>query len=133
MKKNLIGIIALVGLITVSAVSARAQISTKVTTEVPFSFIAGGYELSAGEYTISFNEITSSGDVLLIESADGKSRVIVLARSQTIARTDEKSGLSFIRFGGDYYLNGVTVFARKLDVEPVVSRSRLVALRETEN
>ncbi|MCO6511675.1 MAG: hypothetical protein J5I65_12875 [Aridibacter famidurans] len=125
--RKIIGIATFIGLIAVFSAAANAQIDTRITTSVPFPFIAGGNELPAGEYSISLNRINQSGDLILIESTDGENRIIVLARSRTIADPDGKAGLSFIRFGGDYYLNGVNVFALRVDIEPVVSRSRLVA------
>lgn len=82
--------------------SAAAQ-SPVARVRVPFSFMAGGILLPAGEYSIDKQE--ASG-VLLIHGGPGRA-VAVLTVPVTVSPQATETKLHFDRHGGNFYLTGI--------------------------
>jgi hypothetical protein len=120
MKKELLKgfamLMLVVGLALATAVvSANAQSANKVVADIPFEFSVGYKSMPAGEYML--RSITTSGDALMIQSAD--SRVTALRQSEATAQNkDNHARLIFHRYGERYFLaevwNGADVTGRQL-------------------
>jgi hypothetical protein len=96
MRRNLIGILSLVVLSICSATGAYAQSITK--GNVPFSFIAGGKELPAGQYAVSANGMSS---IYITNLETGKS-ILSLVRPELPNASGSK--LVFHHYGNQYFL-----------------------------
>jgi hypothetical protein len=121
MKKELLKGVTMLLLIVVLALatavaSANAQSANKVVADIPFEFSVGYKTMTAGEYLV--RSITSAGDALMIQSADGK--VSALRQSEATAQTKNKTHarLVFHRYGERYFLaevwNGTVRTGRQL-------------------
>ncbi len=91
------GLLALAG--TMSAESALVNVN------VPFSFVAGGKVMPAGEYTISE---PSNGGILLIRGNQPNSTALALAVNSGQSSAN-KAGVTFNRRGSDVVLSSVEV------------------------
>jgi hypothetical protein len=108
MKKDILKGFTMFTLIVVIAlasavVSANAQSSQLVTSNVPFEFIVGDKTLPAGEYRVS--QALSKG--LTIQSADAKNSAIRLANDIQANKTRKQARLVFHRYGNRYFLSEV--------------------------
>lgn len=85
-----------------AVVSANAQSSAKVVSNIPFEFVVGDRTLPAGEYTV--RPATASGAALMIQGEDnGKSAIRLVAQTaQKKNNTDAR--LVFHRYGQSYFL-----------------------------
>jgi hypothetical protein len=125
MKRNLIGTLSLVVLSLCSVTGAFAQTITK--GDVPFSFIAAGKELPAGQYAVSANGLSS---IYITNLETGKS-IMSLVRSD--APNTGGSKLVFHHYGNQYFLAeawgaegraGMVAPASKLEKELMASGSK---------
>lgn len=117
MKKGLIAILMVVGFMTASAAVSKAQTVRLIRTSVPFEFNAGGKEMPAGEYVITYGGGPISAGTIIIRSENGKNVATVLVRTELTSKPDSVNGIAFERVNGRYYLDAVTVYSLKLDVE----------------
>jgi hypothetical protein len=85
-------------LVLSAAVHASAETPLKAT--VPFDFAIGSTQMSAGEYTITFDQ---SG-VVRIASEDGKSSAAVITQAVQTARAPSRGKLIFNKYGEHYFL-----------------------------
>jgi hypothetical protein len=102
MKHQVMRSIAILGLFFMLAIaSVNAQTSSRVEVTIPFDFAAGKATLTAGTYSIR----RTSGNLLAIRSADGKTTALVNA-PLTIGSRDSKAGerLVFNQYGDQYFL-----------------------------
>jgi hypothetical protein len=102
MKNQIMRNFAILGLFFMLAIaSVNAQTPSRVEVSIPFDFSAGKATLKAGTYSFK----RTSGNVLAIRSADGKTTVIVNA-PLTIGSRDSKAGerLVFNQYGDQYFL-----------------------------
>ena len=105
MKNHVMRSIAILGLFFMLAIaSVNAQTSSRVEVNIPFDFSAGKATLKAGAYSIK----RSSGNLLTIRSADGKTTALVNA-PLTIGSRDSKAGerLVFNQYGDQYFLSQI--------------------------
>ena len=105
MKNQFTRNIAILGLFFLLAIaSVNAQAPSRVEVNVPFDFSAGKATLKAGAYNIK----RTSGNLLAIRSADGKTTALINA-PLTISSRDSKSGerLVFNQYGDQYFLSQV--------------------------
>ena len=87
------------------AALASAQTVPRVTVTVPFSFVAGGHNLPAGDYTI---ELNLEKDTMILRPEDRSgNNLVMLARNSE--RVDNLAGsyASFQRYGAHYFLAAV--------------------------
>ena len=106
MKKQMMRAFTLFSLlITLALATAAVSAQTRsVRASIPFNFNAGDSKLAAGEYTIR----RISQDALVIESADGKTRVMVAAPRSIDQRLNQgKEKLVFHRYANNYFLSQV--------------------------
>ena len=103
MIKSLTMLTIVVALSLATAVmSADAQVSTKLVANIPFEFIVGNNEMSAGQYDI--DRLTSGGMAIRIrDSKNGKSTTRL---TSPIVKTTapERGKLVFHRYGNSYFL-----------------------------
>jgi hypothetical protein len=104
MTKKLYSTFAMMGLFLMLAfVSVSAQSKGRIEINVPFDFSLGNQTLPAGAYSIRQLSQTS----MLIESADGRTRVIAQATGRVQMDTNEKAPqekLVFHQYGDKYFL-----------------------------
>ena len=104
MKRHLNILTALVMLVGILAVEARAQTasSQRLTANIPFAFNVGNKTLPAGKYTITLLSSTSDRRVIQLRSADGRSSAMVLTL-RVNAKTSENARIVFRRYGDSYF------------------------------
>ena len=104
MKRHLNILTALVMLVGILAVEARAQTasSQRLTANIPFAFNVGNKTLPAGKYTITLLSSTSDRKVIQLRSADGRSSAMVLTL-RVNAKTSENARIVFRRYGDSYF------------------------------
>jgi hypothetical protein len=104
MTKKLYSTFAMMGLFLMLAfVSVSAQSRGKIEINVPFDFSLDNQTLSAGAYSIRQLSQTS----MLVESADGQTRVIAQATGRVQLDANEKAPqekLVFHKYGNQYFL-----------------------------
>ena len=96
---------AILGLFFMLAIaSVSAQTPSRVEVKIPFDFSVGKATLKAGAYNIK----RSSGNLLSIQSADGKTTALVNA-PLTIGSRDSKAGerLVFNQYGDQFFLSQI--------------------------
>jgi hypothetical protein len=104
MKNQIIKTTAILGLFFMLAIaSVNAQTPSRIEVTIPFDFSAGKATLKVGTYSIK----RTSGNVLAIRSADGKTTLI--DAPLTIGSRDSKTGerLVFNQYGDQYFLSQV--------------------------
>jgi hypothetical protein len=121
MKKELLKGLTMMMVIVVIAlpgavVSAKAQPSSKVVANIPFEFSVGYKTMPAGEYSVQ--TVSSAGNGLLIQSADGKISVLRLSDATENSKNKSHARLVFHRYGERYFLaevwNGADSTGRQL-------------------
>lgn len=121
MKRELLKGFTMLMLIVVIALatavaSANAQSSNKVVADVPFEFSVGYKALPAGEYSVQ--TVASSGNALLIRSADAKVSALRLSEATDRMKNKSHARLVFHRYGERYFLaevwNGADTSGRRL-------------------
>ena len=101
MKTQLIGFF---GLALLATASVFAEMTPRMTAQIPFGFHVGNSMLPAGEYTVH----TEPGAGLVrLRSADSKSSVTILANAVQTLSTQRDSKLIFTRYGDDYFLSRI--------------------------
>jgi hypothetical protein len=86
-----------------AAAAGYAQSSTPLRADIPFSFLAGGATLAAGQYTVH----QGPSRLISLKSADGKATAIVAAGTVVCAGVQTASKLVFHRYGNIYVLSQV--------------------------
>jgi hypothetical protein len=81
----------------------RAQNNGFLRVQVPFSFVAAGKELPAGEYTI---QQTSESGIVIIHGA-GEGRTVVSPTMFVWASGSEEPGAKFTTVAGQKYLDRI--------------------------
>ena len=121
MKKELLKgfsmlVLLLVLALATAVASTNAQSSNKVVADIPFEFSVGYKTMPAGEYAV--RTVTSSGNALMIQSADGKLAAVRLSDETERAKNNSHARLVFHRYGQRYFLaevwNGIDKTGRQL-------------------
>lgn len=121
MKKELLKGFTMLMLIVVIALatavaSANAQSSNKVFADIPFEFSVGYKTLPTGEYSVQ--TVASSGNALVIRSADAKVSALRLSEATDRMKNKSHARLVFHRYGERYFLaevwNGADTSGRQL-------------------
>ena len=93
-------------LLAVAAVSVMAQTPRTKSTTIPFSFNVGEKTLPAGEYTVARYR-RDSEVVWLVESRDGRDKVLINTNSLRSYETESKGKLVFRRYRDRYVLSQI--------------------------
>ncbi len=113
MKKRIVAILMVVGFFAVAASVSNAQIVKQIKTKVPFAFTVSGTELPAGDYVILYGGFSANS--VIVRSTDGSNAAVLLVRSELIEGLDSTNGVDFSKIDGKYYLDGITIYALRLD------------------
>jgi hypothetical protein len=102
--------------LTTAIASAKAQSANRVVADIPFEFSVGYKTMPAGEYSV--RTVTTAGDGLMIQSADGKSSALRLSEATERAKDKSHARLVFHKYGERYFLaevwNGADRSGRQL-------------------
>ena len=85
-----------------AVVSANAQSSSKVISNIPFEFVVGDKTLPAGEYSV--RPATASGNALMIQGADNGKVAIRMTGPTAQRKNNTHARLVFHRYGANYFL-----------------------------
>jgi len=85
-----------------AVVSANAQSSNRVLSNIPFEFIVGDKTFPAGEYTV--RTANEQGNALAIQSRDGKNSAVRLSAPTEEMKDKRYARLVFHRYGQNYFL-----------------------------
>jgi hypothetical protein len=103
MIKGLTMLLLVVALSLVTAVvSAKGQSSRRQTANIPFTFIVGDNELSAGKYSVE--PATSTGEALKISGTENGTAMFRMSSQLDSRKPVEKGKLVFHRYGNKYFL-----------------------------
>ncbi|MDQ2920377.1 MAG: hypothetical protein M3R52_01990 [Acidobacteriota bacterium] len=107
MKKEILKGFAMLMLLVALAlatavVSANAQSSAKVMSNIPFEFVVGDKTLPAGEYSVA--PATAAGNALMIQNADNGKAAIRLTDPTEQMKNNTHARLVFHRYGKSYFL-----------------------------
>lgn len=95
---------------------ANPQSANRVVADIPFEFSVGYKTMPAGEYSV--RTMTTAGDALMIQSADGKSSALRLSEATERAKNRSHARLVFHKYGERYFLaevwNGADRSGRQL-------------------
>jgi hypothetical protein len=109
-------LIVVIALATAVASANAPQSSNKVVADVPFEFSVGYKTLPAGKYSVQ--TVASSGNALLIQSADAKVSALRLSEATDRMKNQSHARLVFHRYGERYFLaevwNGTDTSGRRL-------------------
>jgi hypothetical protein len=104
MKKQTIKIFTILTLLfTTTAISVFAQSTHLLKAHIPFSFIAQGKMLPAGDYTVETVYLAGS-QYLKLQSADGQLTRILPTRAMKITVNDHGMELLFDKVSDQYFL-----------------------------
>ena len=121
MKKELLKGFTMLMLLVVLALatavaSTNAQSANRVVADIPFEFSVGYKTMPAGEYSV--RTVTTAGNGLMIQSADGKLAALRLSDETGRSKNNSPARLVFHRYGERYFLaevwNGVANTGRRL-------------------
>ena len=114
--KGLTMLMLVVALAVAAAVASASAQSNKVVANIPFEFSVGYKSMPAGEYSV--RSATSSGNALMIQSADGKTSAVRLSDATGSTKNSSHARLVFHRYGERYFLaevwNGIDKTGRQL-------------------
>jgi uncharacterized protein (DUF58 family) len=106
MKSKVLSVCAaLLLLVVVGAVPAKAQTSIALEANIPFDFIIGGKTLPAGEYTI--NTARNQPAVLIFRNVQAKASAQALTDPVETKTGKGAKKLVFHRYGSQYFLSSV--------------------------
>lgn len=106
MKKSYVATVLMFMCLLAVGVSARAQDADAVVVSVPFTFVAGGAALPAGEYKIA-RVSPGSGRELFISSYNKGGAFLLPIAVDEAADATNKPTLSFEHVGGKYFLSSI--------------------------
>lgn len=115
--KNKLGQLLMLVVLTVGfAAFANAQTGSVQRVTVPFDFIIGEKNFTAGDYTVSFG-VSSMRNNFLLRSADGKQNAII---NQTISKVGDKNlkdgNFVFYVTGGHYHLAEINTARTSVEI-----------------
>lgn len=129
MKKHITNILALLSFVFVLSVAqAGAQHIENVRVIIPFDFQASSKMLPAGEYrVVRLNTFTPTYRALRLVGLDGNSSTILKASSVDSRDESLESGLTFLRYGSEYFLSEVSYGSKKVTLNKPSSDDILTA------
>ena len=105
MKKQALSIVAVLSLVIAIAVTGLANLSGRITVNVPFDFNVGGKLLPAGTYYV-LNDNMARGSVAVVNKTTGHSMGFFVQPSQ-IKRSETGARLIFHRYGNQSFLANI--------------------------
>ncbi len=93
----------------IAALAASGMYAQDLRVEIPFDFVAGTATFPAGEYLV---RVPSTTPAMTIETGDHKPCSLEFVTPLTASHIQEKSKLSFHRYGDRYILAEVWVQGR---------------------
>jgi hypothetical protein len=87
--------------------SAQLGSSDKITTNVPFEFVAGNKVIPAGSCTVQLAGLNSTA--LMIRNRDANVNLFALPQMGEIAKASGATALVFNKYGDRYFLSAVRV------------------------
>ncbi|MBV9215537.1 MAG: hypothetical protein JO053_05120 [Acidobacteria bacterium] len=124
MKKNIVTTIVIatfVALISVIAVSA--QVSSRLSVNVPFDFYANGRVFAAGSYTLESISPHNSTATLKLSGEKNAEIAILMLQRDADTKVFGDAVVSFNRYGDAYYLAGVSNPNERFAAHAIQSRS----------
>jgi hypothetical protein len=107
MKKQLLGIVVVLGVLGFAGVRPALAQSDVVAIKVPFPFVVGHTTLPAGTYRMLADP--SRPDLVLLTSEDGKAQAAVFTgRAEDVAGSDQAS-FQFRKVDGQYLLTAINI------------------------
>jgi hypothetical protein len=104
MKRKIIQMGSLIGLLIGLTFAAQAQLGVQYRAQIPFDFNVGNKTFAAGDYIIGVTDKTSGQGSLTIRAAKGgAAKVIMVIPKQTDARR-AAARLVFNRYENQYFL-----------------------------
>ena len=118
MKRQIVSLLSVVGLLLVAA-CANAQ-SVNVKANVPFDFMVGKSTLPAGEYSI---RSTSTGASSVLAIRGGKTNEMLASANQAQAlNPSPNSRLVFHKYGDQYFLSQIWLQGERAGREFKITR-----------
>ena len=102
MKKNVLAVLAISGLVAALSVPVFAQ-SLGIEASIPFEFVAGDKTLPAGEYSVINFGNAGSLSIRNQSSYEG-ALVITNAAQANVSSSNSQAKLVFHRYGNQYFL-----------------------------
>ncbi len=112
MKKTLLQICSVVGLVILLTVVTQAQ--TQYRANIPFDFSIGQKNFKAGEYSVGWLTPNADSKVIVIRDAKGRNSYAIMpaiASSKT-----ETAALTFNRYADKYFLAKINTPAFKVEL-----------------
>lgn len=130
MRKQTLRAIALLSLLlSLAALSARAQSTSSVVITIPFDFKVAGKTLPAGDYIVR-RSTQASAEGLLIRRTNSRASAFILTKPVQAGAKQEDSKLVFNRYGNQYFLSQVWTSGRSFGRELFKSRQERSLERE---
>lgn len=106
MKSRIVRVLLTLGVVVSlsSAVCGQAAPAQMFKVNVPFTFVAGGMNLPAGEYTLSH---MMNSNWVLISSSDGKTIATTQVLESAVSQGQAGTKLVFNKYGEKYFLSQV--------------------------
>ncbi len=120
MKKQIFGIVAVAGILSLAALAAQAQDATAVV-KVPFQFVVNGTVLPAGSYRV----VPDLGDPAVLElyGVNGKIGVPIVTDFGGDVPGTEQATFGFRKVGGYYFLSEIRLPGAEDRVVPLTTKS----------
>ena len=106
MKKSYVTAVLMLMCLLGVGVSARAQDADAVVVSIPFTFVAGGATLPAGDYRVSRISPGVNRELAISGYNKGSAFLLPLAFDDVAAANGQPT-LSFEHIGGKYFLTGI--------------------------
>ena len=139
-RQMLKGITMLMLLLALSLVTASvsAQGSHSEYANIPFDFVTGDTEMTAGRYQVS--RMTSNGDAICVRGTENSQSAIKLSNNLVRTNPATESKLVFHRYGNTYFLAEVWIQGetngrqiRKSNAEKAVERELAASQKRFES
>ena len=129
MIKGMTMLLLVVALSLVTAVvSANGQSSKRQIANIPFTFVVGDNELSAGKYSVE--PATSTGEALKISGTENGTAMFRMSSQLDSREPAEKGKLVFHRYGNQYFLAEVWTAGERRGRQVTKSRGERAIERE---
>jgi len=115
-------------LTVLTALSAQAQITTKLTFTTTFPFYAGDANMPAGEYQVTENKNTGQ---LLLQTTSASHSAFLTARRTKADQARAQSEITFKKYGDIYFLNRIWMQGRRSGFKVLPSKFEQTQAKQT--
>lgn len=126
MKKNILQMMIMVGMVACSISFAQAQTAGTYRTEIPFDFSVGDKQYVAGVYFVEVRG--AERPFFVLRDSNGRNAYAVQTMPASSTRTST-AALDFYRFAGDQY---ALAAIRMADRRSILPKSRIGSLLAAE-